>query len=609
MIELRESRVFRMIKRTFENSNFRNSITISAGAARAKVPTPLSRLLVLLIIYSITLGGFPFEAEAIQSEVIYLTSGTSWVVPATWNNADNTIAVIGGGGGGGLDTIGTTGAGGGGGGAFASSSNIVLTPGSTVTISVGMYVDTYICNTTSNCASLAGSAVQVGASGGLTATSTGGAPGGSTTPSVGTTKFAGGRGGSGSLVGLTFGGGGGAAGPRGAGKNGGDGDTNAGGEDGGGGGGGAGGGSSTAGTGGSTNGGAGGVGPSNTGGGTGGNGGNGGAGTAGGGGGDDLAGGGAGGNGSEWDATYGAGGGGGGGGHTQIAQGPFGGNAGTYGGGGGGGNNDGIYLGPSGRPGGGLIVISYNPVSKISGTIYSDEGITSLNSAGKTLKLRVGTSTPGFFSTTTLSTTGFFEFQGLTGLAPGIPVSLWVDSDSAFRAYSFTKSSSSANFITGFDLYKNVIRVKHEGLLSTTGTTTSNAELGLWDFDDNASIQFTANANNLSVFAGQKLLVGYGTHFVPGGTVITHSSSTAISPSGDFQLEERNSTSSMITLGGTLTVAGSYYASSSSIMNTNGHGVLFTATSSGKIIVGEMIGDSAFASTTFAGLGGGLDIS
>ena len=240
-------------------------------------------------------------------------------------------------------------------------------------------------------------------------------------------------------------------------------------------------------------------------------------------------------------------------------------------------------------------------VVAVSGTIYTDEGITQLNSAGKVLRLRVGTSTPGFFSTTTYAGIGAWTISGVSGLAPGIPLHVWMDVDPTFRAFSFTKASTSANNLTGFNLYKDRVIIKQE---ITTGTSTSNAELGLYDGDDDTDIQFTANSNNLLSNSGQKLLVAYGTHYVPGGTVTTHSSSTALAPSGDFQLEQRNGTSSIITLGGTLTVAGSYYASSSSIMITNGYGVLFTASTTGKILIGDMTGDSAFASTTFAGTGG-----
>ena len=69
------------------------------------------------------------------TNVIILTSGTSWTVPADWNNANNTIEVIGGGGGGSSSAAGSQGAGGG--GAYTKLTNFTLTPSSSAFIQIG----------------------------------------------------------------------------------------------------------------------------------------------------------------------------------------------------------------------------------------------------------------------------------------------------------------------------------------------------------------------------------------------------------------------------------------------------------------------------------------
>ena len=132
----------------------------------------------------------PQSARAVDT-VVFLTSGSSWSVPSDWNSAANTIEVIGGGGGGELDTPGDT-SGGGGGGAYAAITNLTLTPGASVAYAVGSGGssgsaggDTYFCDSTSNCASIAGSAVQVGAKGGAAADTNGnGGAGGSGSSSI-----------------------------------------------------------------------------------------------------------------------------------------------------------------------------------------------------------------------------------------------------------------------------------------------------------------------------------------------------------------------------------------------------------------------------------------
>jgi hypothetical protein len=312
-------------------------------------------------------------------KVVFLTTGTSWTVPADWNNASNTIECIGAGGGGVDGTVAVVGAGGGGGGgAYSKIANLTLTPGSAITVQVGTGGtraasggtagaggDTYF-----NGASLAAS--SVGAKGGAGANGTTGGAGGNAAIGVGTTKSSGGNGADGGAGRNGGPGGGGAAGPNGVGAIG---SVSTSGEFGGGGGGGNGGGSAgatgaagdTGNMGGNNSGGAGGgaggaaqsAGAAGIGGGGGGGGGGNGAGGGVGGAG------GAGGAGTEFGPSHGSGGGGGGGGGDQtgvMSTGGNGGAGGLYGGGGGGGAFVGAgTAGQGGNGAQGLIFITYKP--------------------------------------------------------------------------------------------------------------------------------------------------------------------------------------------------------------------------------------------------------
>lgn len=250
--------------------------------------------------------------------VIFLTSGSSWTVPADWNSASNTIEVIGGGGGGGggrsrpvLES--PQGGGGGGGGAYAKIANVSLTPSGSVSYSIGTAGsagaasgagdsggDTWFSST--------GTLLAKGGSGGSDPSVGTGGAGGNAGSSVGSVTHNGGAGGNGSTGTGGSAGGGGAAGPNGNGNNGG------------------GSGSPSGGSGDAGYGGAGGTGSASP--------------TAGG-------------DGTEWDATHGSGGGAGGN-NSSSANGLAGGN---YGGGGSGGSGPGS-LGGVGAPG--LIVITYS---------------------------------------------------------------------------------------------------------------------------------------------------------------------------------------------------------------------------------------------------------
>jgi hypothetical protein len=149
-----------------------------------------------------------------------LTTGTTWTVPADWNNSNNTIYMIGAGGGGGNSIASgnnRAAGGGGGGGGYTVLTNQTLT--STVPYTIGTSAgNANGGDTTFNTTNTAGGGLRGDSS--TTPTSSGGAGG--------TGTFAGGTGGAGAFgtVALTnygSGGGGGAGGVNGVGGNGGDG--------------------------------------------------------------------------------------------------------------------------------------------------------------------------------------------------------------------------------------------------------------------------------------------------------------------------------------------------------------------------------------------------
>ena len=252
--------------------------------------------------------------------------------------------------------------------------------------------------------------------------------------------------------------------------------------------------------------------------------------------------------------------------------------------------------GQSGEPG--RVVIS-TPII-ISGKIYSDEGITPIQTAGIVVKAAFGSSTPGVFATTTiLNNNGYFTIWDIFPfqVGTGTPISVWVDGDVSIKAYAMTKASSTLNQIIDLDLYQNRIIVRHE---ATTATSTAIADMSLYDNDDDADILFKANGGTLEVEKGQMLYVWPGTHFNTGGAVTLHGNAAA-NLDGDLKLASGNGTTSAMTLGGNLTMAGSYFASSTSILSPGTNTVTFSATTTGKNIYATT---TPFYNLTFAGSGG-----
>lgn len=360
--------------------------TIQANSAGFQANGHDGNLISVAIGTSVTISAtYTTGTPSGSANTVFLTSGSTWTVPSDWDNTKNSVEVLGGGGGGSGNASGIYGGAGGGGGGYSKVSNITLTPNSTVSYAVGVGGsagavnanggkggDTYFCNSSSNCGSLTGSAVVVGAQGGAggSYSSASGGAGGVSTSGKGTVRYSGGTGGGGGAPNgfSASGGGGGAAGPFG---NGGVGGAPA---SGGGAGGGGGNGGGTKGN--NPSGGTGGTGGNNhagSGGGSARNDGTNGGGGGGGNNGSPATNGGAGGAGTEWDVSHGSGGGAGGGGGATTGNGGTAGSAGLYGGGGGGAGGDLSVPGVATAGAQGLIVITDTSGDPLTATAINDD--------------------------------------------------------------------------------------------------------------------------------------------------------------------------------------------------------------------------------------------
>ena len=145
-----------------------------------------------------------------QTQTFTTTGTNSWVAPAGVTSI--TVEAWGAGGAGGGVTSGSVGAGGGGGGAYARTTSVIVTPGTSYTLTVGAGGNGGTGNGPAGGASSFNTSVVVaaGGAGGVANSGGAGGAGGSTAASTGAFEFAGGNGAAG--AGGNSGGGGGGAG-------------------------------------------------------------------------------------------------------------------------------------------------------------------------------------------------------------------------------------------------------------------------------------------------------------------------------------------------------------------------------------------------------------
>lgn len=553
------------------------------------------------------------------------TADTSpWNVPSDWNDADNTIHVVGAGGNG-ATSVSVPG-GGGGGGAYAAISNLNLTEGGTASFQIG--------------AGGSGTATWFSASGtvnaGAGANASGRTGGNGGTATAGTTQTAGGNGGTGAnAAGAGGGGGGGAAGPGGVGRVGGDSSATAGQLGGGGGGGNGGGTDGTTAT--SLNGANGGNGNGGSGGGTGGagtggnataNSGGGGAGGAG-----TTAAGGAfsGGTGAASTDISGAttgtgGGGGGGGGNTRTSGTGNNGGAGSTptantgaGGGGGGDCTDAGCTEGAGQTGSnGFIVVTYTPAGvNVSGNVYSTGTTPSAscdaNAGTNELSIRANGVT---YNTSCSNSDGSFTFTGVIPPASGNGMVIWIDNlgtDGAMVVRYDGSGDSTSNIF-----YDNTVTVTSD---DTNGVT--NANMDVFDNANDGDIPYTVTTNALTVNSGFELLVKIksgvangSSVYAPGGTVSTNTTGglfhiddnsgasldTATSAIGTDITIDTGATltisASTTVSGGDITATGTLATSGTPTVTIRGTGSISGAGS--KTIYNLTVGDGTTATTTLS---------
>jgi surface protein len=258
---------------------------------------------------------------------------------------------------------------------------------------------------------------------------------------------------------------------------------------------------------------------------------------------------------------------------------------------------------------------SESPYITLSGTLYTDEGVTTYTAGGAVIALRVDGA--GTYSTTTVSGSGAWYIDNVP-VATSSVITLWVDNDPTFRAALVTIASST-NDITNLDLYQDHVIIRQEG---STGVTLDT--LASYDSSDDADIRYTAatTTNELTVLDAQTLYIWNSTTF-------TNAASTTLtgSFSNNGTFDNNNGTLTLTgtseTLSGTLTgssslgkvsVAGSYTASNNASTSdlTIKSGGSFAAPASGLLtIAGDFTNAGTFTNnnSTVHLRGKGYDIS
>ena len=236
-----------------------------------------------------------------------------------------------------------------------------------------------------------------------------------------------------------------------------------------------------------------------------------------------------------------------------------------------------------------INIIAY--LLDISGTVYIDEGDNG-STLGSIVHLVINSS-PN--STTTASTTdGSYSFSDIAGIVGGDIITVFLD-DSSEKGVTVTRLSSPT--ISGFDIYKNRVIVRHED-----SNPLTISDLDKYDSGQDADILFTATTgpDTLSVNKEAELYIWPNKEFAPGGNVTLDYGGSGDEWDGSLKICSTSTFTASSTE--SHSIGGSWFASSTATFASANSTIIFTATTTGKTIT---TAGNSFYSLTFDSANGG----
>ncbi len=237
------------------------------------------------------------------------------------------------------------------------------------------------------------------------------------------------------------------------------------------------------------------------------------------------------------------------------------------------------------------------PLATISGIVYTNDAATTPFDCSVTA-LTVRIAVNGVLSGTPVNctlNTGAYSITNVASSA-GQVLTVFIDTaTSANQGATVTKAANNSD-LTGLQVIQGRVVVRDEN-----GVSLTNTNMSAYDADTGTgggNVPFTSNAGDLSLNAGQKLLVWTGKTFTPGGTVTTASTATSGAIDGDILIQASAVLSvgtNAVSVGGDFTNSGTYTTSATQTTTFTATGAGFTTTSGG----------STLRNLTFNGIGGG----
>lgn len=245
-------------------------------------------------------------------------------------------------------------------------------------------------------------------------------------------------------------------------------------------------------------------------------------------------------------------------------------------------------------------------VFSVSGTVYSDDGVTPLIGGtcnGVATPVRVVVESGATYDGSCSAADGTYSISGVVSVGDPTVTVFLNGASGGQKAVTVTKTPTGN--VTGFDLYANRLITRHQDVAPMT-----IADMAPYDSTDDTDIFFTAATGTspiLTVQANRELFVWATSTFTPGGTVTLRSGGTGNSYDGTLHIDNAGTFVGAGTT--TYSFGGSFIQDAGATFTPASSTVIMTATTSGKGITVATGRTATFNRLRFTGVGGGWNLT
>lgn len=242
----------------------------------------------------------------------------------------------------------------------------------------------------------------------------------------------------------------------------------------------------------------------------------------------------------------------------------------------------------------------------VSGTVYSDDGITKMGSPtcnGSSPNVKVVINGGSYATSTWCSALDGSYSITVAGIVGDVVLTTYLDTNGGQRGAVITKTPTGN--ITNHDIYANRIITKHQDVVPL-----SIADMAMYDSADDTDLRYTVatgTINTLTLLSNTELHIASSTSFNANGDITVRGNASSTSFDGSLHIDDNATFIGYAT--STYTLGGSFTMDSGATFTPASTSVVMNATTTGKTITTLSPQEITFNTLSFTGAGGGWNVN